>query len=90
MVPDCLQNLKITNINIDFATVLTEVRLFNLATLDLSNTVKRKKNLNSNEIKAIAKSFPNLKSLILDAVPFDDEGLQLFFSKIQHLGIYDL
>jgi hypothetical protein len=86
MVPKSLESLTISNINIEFATVLGNIMLPNVTTLDLSNKVNRKKNLNSNEIKAISNAFPKLQNLILNAVPIDDEGLQLFFSRIENLG----
>ncbi len=86
MVPKSLQSLAISNINIEFATVLGTIMLPNVVTLDLSNKVNRKKNLNSNEIKAISNAFPKLQNLILNAAPIDDEGLQLFFSRIENLG----
>lgn len=86
MVPKSLQRMKVVNVTIDFSTVLANVELPQLTTLDLSNHVaNRKKPFNSNEIKAIAKAFPKLDDLNLDGIPIDDEGLQLFFTRIENL-----
>lgn len=87
MAPRSLLSLTVTNINIDFATVLGSLKnLPNVENLDLTNLVNRRKNFNSNEIKAVSTAFPKLKILILDAAPVDDDGLELFFSRVKTLG----
>lgn len=86
LVPKCLKTLKLKNTNIDFATVLGNVSIENLERLDLENQVNRKKPFNSNEIKAITEAFPNLKSIILDGSPINDDDVQRFISKLPYLG----
>lgn len=86
LVPRCLKSLKLKNTNVDFATVLGNVNLENLEYLSLENHVNRKKPFNSNEIKAITEAFPKLKGMVLDGSPLDDDDVQLFVSKLPHLG----
>jgi len=86
MVPKSLLSMRVMNVTIDFSTVLANVSLPNLTSLDLSNDhAGRKKPFNSNEIKAIARTFPNLTDLNLNGIPINDEGLQLFFTKVDNL-----
>ena len=86
MVPKCLKSMKLKNTNIDFATVLGNVNLECLEELDIENQVNRKKPYNSNEIKAITEAFPKLKSIRLDGAPINDDDVQLFVSRLSHLG----
>jgi len=86
LVPRCLKSLKLKNTNVDFATVLGNVNLENLEYLSLENHVNRKKPFNSNEIKAITEAFPKLKGMALDGSPLSDDDVQLFVSKLPHLG----
>ena len=89
-MPQSVTHLKIPHLNFEFANVFHEVHLPNVIHLDLDSKLRRKRNFDDNEIKALAKCFINLKSICINNAPVDNyiyKVMMINLNNIEELSV---
>ena len=89
-IPPCVEYLKISNLNIECANVFSRITqgLPQVKTLDLESRTPRRKEFDTNEIKALTNCFFNLREINLSGLPITEGVVFAMIVRIKALGEY--